>query len=414
MSCRRVRIASAVVPDRRTSGPKLVSTQDLPDTATPVVLVVDDTATNLGLVVDALEGNNLRVTVARDGREALGRAELVQPDLILLDVMMPGLDGFETCRQLKANPNTRDIPVIFMTSLTQTEDKITGFSAGAVDFVTKPLHMEEVAARVHTHLKLRALQKLQREQNVRLQEEVNTRKQAQEALIEVINGVRNVSNAIAHDLRTPLAELRSRLEVLMIGLRKEGNEATLAQLEPALADVDRVIGIFNALLRLAEIDAGVRRSGFESSDLLAIVSDAVEFYQPVAELRGVTLSMTQADELYAVVDPLLLAQAIGNLIDNAIKFARENGEVEVSLLARDDGIELSVSDDGPGIPDAEKHKVTERFYRGDASRGTPGVGLGLALVKAVATLHHGKLEFADKHPGLSAVLTIRSADMLAS
>ncbi|GBH28404.1 hybrid sensor histidine kinase/response regulator [Burkholderia vietnamiensis] len=374
----------------------------------PVVLVVDDTAANLGLVVDTLEAEGMRVAGARDGHEALRRAELVKPDLILLDVMMPGLDGFQTCRALKDNPVTRDIPVIFMTSLTQTEDKLTGFRVGAMDFVTKPLQMEEVAVRVQTHLKLHALQRLQQEQNARLEEEVKTRIQAQDALIEVLNGVRNVSNAIAHDLRTPLTELRSRLEVLLLGLRKKGDEDTLGQLEVAMTDVDRVIGIFNALLRLAEIDAGVRRSGFVKSDVVTILSDAVEFYQPVAELRGIslTLLLCSETEVLAEVDPLLLAQAIGNLIDNALKYAQDNGEVEVSLCERGDRIEVTVSDDGPGIPFAERSKVTERFYRGDRSRGTPGVGLGLALVKAVATLHHGFLEFADNEPGLAATMTI--------
>lgn len=376
------------------------------DAGTPIVLVVDDTPANLGLVVECLEGNNLRAAVARDGAEALRRAELVLPDLILLDVMMPGLDGFETCRKLKAMEKTRDIPVIFMTSLTRTEDKITGFRAGAVDYVTKPLQMEEVAARVNTHLKLRALKKLQEEQNIQLQKEVKTRKQAEEALIEVINGVRNVSNAIAHDLRTPLTELRSRLEVLTLTLRRQGNDSCLPELEVALTDVDRVISIFNALLRLAEIDAGVRRSGFMPSDLEPVVSDAVEFYQPVAELRRVTLSLRVSGDLMAVSDPLLLAQAIGNLIDNALKFARDGGEISVVATRRDEMIAISIADDGPGIPDEEKSKVTERFYRGDASRGTPGVGLGLALVKAVATLHRGSLEFGDNQPGLIAILNV--------
>lgn len=376
------------------------------DTGAPIVLVVDDTPANLGLVVECLEGNNLRVAVARDGMEALRRAELVQPDLILLDVMMHGLDGFETCRKLKAMERTRDIPVIFMTSLTRTEDKITGFRAGAVDYITKPLQVEEVAARVNTHLKLRALQKMQEQQNIQLQKEVKTREQAEEALIEVINGMRNVSNAIAHDLRTPLTELRSRLEVLTFTLRRQGNDEFLPELEVALTDVDRVINIFNALLRLAEIDAGVRRSGFMPSDLEAIVSDAVEFYQPVAELRRVTLLLRVSGDLRVIADPLLLAQAIGNLIDNALKFARDGGEISVVATRCDHIISISVADDGPGIPDEEKSKVTERFYRGDASRGTPGVGLGLALVKAVATLHRGSLDFTDNQPGLIATLNV--------
>jgi two-component system, sensor histidine kinase and response regulator len=374
-------------------------------TVTPTILVVDDTPANLGVVVDCLEAHNLRVTIARDGAEALRRADLTQPDLILLDVMMPGLDGFETCRMLKAQASTRDIPVIFMTSLAQTEEKIVGFAAGAVDYVTKPLQVEEVAARVDTHLRLNALQKLQKLQNEQLIQEVAIRKQAEASLTEMIHGVRNVSNAIAHDLRTPLAELRSRLEALSLS-RPEPPE-TFAEIDEAVADVDRVIRIFNALLRLAEIDAGVQRSEFVPCDIRELVSDAVEFYLPVAELRGLSLSCSCIGALVVQADPLLLAQAIGNLIDNALKYAQRQGRVEVTVGRRPDGaIAISVCDDGPGIPDAEKPKVTQRFYRGDASRGTPGIGLGLALVAAVATLHRGALALVDRHPGLAASLVL--------
>ncbi|WP_322046384.1 hybrid sensor histidine kinase/response regulator [Paraburkholderia sp. J67] len=370
----------------------------------PLVLVVDDMASNLGLVVDFLEGNDLRVSIARDGEEALRRADLVLPDLILLDVMMPGLDGFEVCRRLKDNPRTRAVPVIFMTSLSQTEDKTAGFQVGAVDYVTKPLQMEELLARVKTHLKLGRLQKALKEQNARLQEEVRSREAAQDALIEMIHNVRNSSNAIAHDLRTPLTELRFRMEAMILDLKKTVDCETLERLEGALGDIDRVIGIFNALLRLAEIDAGVRRSGFLESDVAHIVAEAVEFYQPLAELRGLALTLSGPESLPALVDPLLLAQAIGNLIDNALKFART--QVHVHLTGADGKIEIAVADDGPGVPDAEKARVTERFYRGDASRGTPGVGLGLALVKGVATLHRGTLELADNAPGLIVKLAL--------
>ena len=165
-----------------------------------------------------------------------------------------------------------------------------------------------------------------------------------------------------------------------------------------------MIGIFNALLRLAEIDAGVRRSGFVASNVAEVVSEAVEFYQPLGELRGVALSHTCPIEVQAVVDPLLIAQAVVNLIDHALKFARSS--VHVSVSEREGFIEIEVADDGPGIPGAEKAKVTERFYRGDASRGTPGVGLGLALVKGVATLHKGALKLTDNKPGLAATLAV--------
>jgi signal transduction histidine kinase len=225
---------------------------------------------------------------------------------------------------------------------------------------------------------------------------------------QLIQGVKNISNAIAHDLRTPLAELRSRLEEL--SLTRPPLDQTYSEIETAVADVDRVIGIFNALLRLAEIDTGARRSGFVQVNLNRIAEDAVEFYQPVAEMKDITLSFHSSGRLIAAGDPLLLAQAIGNLIDNAIKYAPAGSKVLVETerwLNHDDTeIGISVSDNGPGIPDAEKSKVVERFYRSDTSRGTPGVGLGLSLVASVAKLHNGALQLSDNGPGLKATLAL--------
>jgi signal transduction histidine kinase len=161
------------------------------------------------------------------------------------------------------------------------------------------------------------------------------------------------------------------------------------------------------LLRLAEIDTGARRSGFVPVDVGKVASDVAEFYQPVAELKGVTLSFASSGRLSLLGDPLLVAQAMSNLIDNALKYGQKSGTIAVVATQRaDKAIEIAVSDDGPGIPDDEKRKVTERFYRRDASRGTPGVGLGLSLVAAVAKLHGGSLKLSDNHPGLRATLVL--------
>ncbi len=221
----------------------------------------------------------------------------------------------------------------------------------------------------------------------------------------LVHGVRNVSNAIAHDLRTPLAELRSRLEEL--ALIRPSTEETYAEIDGAVADVDRVIRIFDALLRLAEIDAGMRRSGFVALDITELAANAAEFYEPAAELKGIELKFV-SDGPHAVAgDDVLLAQALGNLIDNALKYAPQHGVIEVAVRTRAEGlVEVSVADDGPGIDDTEKSKVMQRFYRGDASRGTPGVGLGLSLVQAVAKLHGSQVEFSDAKPGLRVALTL--------
>ena len=219
---------------------------------------------------------------------------------------------------------------------------------------------------------------------------------------QLFHGVRDVSNAIAHDLRTPLAELRSRLEEL--SLVRPGAERVYAEIEAAVTDVDRVIGIFNALLRLAEIDTGVRRSGFVPVDVAALAGDVADFYQPVAELEGVNLALDAAGAPTVAGDPLLLSQALANLVENALKY----GDGSIAITVRRDAsvVEMAVSDHGPGIADAERARVVERFYRGDASRGTPGVGLGLSLVAAVARLHGGRLELADNAPGLRATLLL--------
>jgi hypothetical protein len=220
---------------------------------------------------------------------------------------------------------------------------------------------------------------------------------------QLVHGVRNVSNSIAHDLRTPLAELRSRLEEL--ALIRPTPEVTFAEIDGAVTDVDRVMRIFDALLRLAEIDAGLRRSGFVAFDLVDLAGTAVEFYAPAAEIKNIRLQLHADVALRVSGDPVLLAQALSNLIDNALKYTPENGAIDVTLQRRAGGrAEIAVTDNGPGIDESEKTKVVERFYRGDASRGTPGVGLGLSLAQAVAKLHGSALELSDRGPGLRVVL----------
>jgi len=224
----------------------------------------------------------------------------------------------------------------------------------------------------------------------------------------LVEGIRNTSNAIAHDLRTPLAELRSRLEGVLRGGRLDAPES--AEIGEAVADIDRLIGIFNALLRLAELDSGVQRAAFSRIDLAALVVEVSEIYGPIAEDKGQSLAVDVGNRPAVVGDPFLIAQAVGNLLDNAIKYTRPQGAISARLVARSDGrIAVTVTDNGPGIPEGERARTVERFYRGDASRGTPGVGLGLTLVSAVARLHGGALEFDDNSPGLIASLVLEDA-----
>lgn len=228
-----------------------------------------------------------------------------------------------------------------------------------------------------------------------------------EQIQQLIEGLQTTSHAIAHDLRTPLTELRGRLEDLL--RTRPPAEDAFRQVDDAVADVDRVIEIFNALLRLAEIDSGVRRSGFRRVDLAGLVAEAAELYRPTVEEKAATLVVERVEGVEIDGDPFLIAQAVGNLLDNAAKVAPAGSTVTVSLARRDGQIEIAVADRGPGIPASEKSRVTERFFRGDASRGTRGVGLGLSLVAAVARLHAGTLMLDDNEPGLKARLVLPAA-----
>jgi signal transduction histidine kinase len=220
----------------------------------------------------------------------------------------------------------------------------------------------------------------------------------------LVDGVRNASNAVAHDLRTPLAELRGRLEAILRA--RQPADLALHEIGEAVADLDRVIGVFNALLRLAEIESGARLSGFRDVRLSDVAVDVAELYGPLAEQRALTFSLDAPPDMGLRGDPILLAQAIGNLVDNAIKYCPAQGTVTLRLTrGGDGGIDVTVRDTGPGIADAEKPLATERFFRGTTSRGIPGVGLGLSVVAAVARLHGGGFTLADGNPGVIARLS---------
>jgi signal transduction histidine kinase len=224
----------------------------------------------------------------------------------------------------------------------------------------------------------------------------------------LMDGVRQVSNAIAHDLRTPITRARARLEE---AARNAESSADLhAAIDRATIDLDGIVAVFQALLRIAEIEAGSRRASFHRVDLVPALEGVADLYGAVAEEKGVTLTVTHPQRLEINGDGALIQQAIANLIDNAVKFSPEHGSVQMSASIEGRRIHIVVTDQGPGIPEEDRSRATERFYRGDAARGTPGSGLGLALVQAVSYLHGGVLRLEDAHPGLRAVLELGRAE----
>jgi signal transduction histidine kinase len=220
----------------------------------------------------------------------------------------------------------------------------------------------------------------------------------------LMDGVRQVSNAIAHDLRTPITRARTRLEDA--ALHSESAEDLRAAIERATIDLDGIVAVFQALLRIAEIEAGSRRSAFARLNVAPLLADVAELYGAVAEEKGVTLAVEAPDHLPAYGDRDLIQQAVTNLVDNAVKFAPTGGTVRLRALTTPSGLEIQVIDQGPGIPEADRPRAVERFFRGEAARNTPGAGLGLALVQAVAQLHGGTLRLESGNPGLLAILVL--------
>jgi signal transduction histidine kinase len=219
----------------------------------------------------------------------------------------------------------------------------------------------------------------------------------------LMDGVRQVSNAIAHDLRTPITRARTRLEDA--ALHAATPYDLRAAIERATLDLDGIVGIFQALLRIAEIEAGSRRSSFARLDLASMLAEVADLYGAVAEERGIVLKLETPPHVPAYGDKAMIQQAVANLMDNAVKFSPEGGMVKLAVSVSEK-VMVVVSDQGEGISPPEREKATGRFYRGESARSTPGSGLGLSLVLAVAQLHGGEFRLEDNRPGLRAVLSL--------
>jgi two-component system, sensor histidine kinase and response regulator len=332
----------------------------MPDT----ILIVDDTPANLRALADCITTAGYALMVAEDGEEALAQTSHAVPDLILLDVMMPGLDGFETCRRLRQAEGTRDVPVIFMTALADTAEKIMGFQAGAVDYLTKPIQHEEALARIRTHLMLRNLHR-------RLEAELALKQQ--------------FMRIAAHDLRNPVC-----LILLSAGLAaRAGSPAELAsELAGIQSSARQIQNIIDTFLN-------VQKSGTGRVNLALLAEAVVAQQQAAAELKHIALHFEPGRTRLpnAVAEAGHAYQALTNYVSNAIKFLPEGGRIVVRLSAQAGSLRIEVQDDGPGVPAAERAALFTEYARLSVrpTGGEESTGLGLSIVKHLIESQGGQV-----------------------
>jgi len=348
----------------------------MPDT----ILIVDDTPANISVLVDALADTGHQLLVAEDGEEALEQTLHALPDLILLDVMMPGIDGYETCRRLKARPETRDIPVIFMTALNDTAEKVKAFGAGAVDYITKPIQHEEALARISAHLTLRRLQR-------ELKQELTLRDR--------------FMRIAAHDLRNPLCL------ILMSGemAKRKGLAGPVAEYLDNINDsahqMRRIIDTFLSGQRGADSRPLVPGR----TDLNLIATAVTAQNEPAAERKSITVDLALAETLPpALGDAAYAYQALTNYLSNALKFLPTGGRVVVRTEVGENFVRCAVADNGPGIAPAERGQLFTDGARlsNQPTAGEESTGYGLSIVKQLVEAEGGRVG-ADFPAGGGAV-----------
>lgn len=351
------------------------------------LLIVDDAPENLRILHGLLKAEGYTVLAATRGEVALTAALAPEPpELMLLDVRMPGMDGYEVCRRLKEHSATRDIPVIFISAGADAADKIEGFRCGGVDYVTKPFQAEEVLARVATHLALS-----------RQRREIAALSELKDQLIRTIS----------HDLRNPLTVVLGAAELLLAAPASLPEVEKRELVEGIQRRGEDMLRLVTELLDLSRIEAGLPLR-LEAVGLAGLLSDEAARAEVAAGARGLTLEVSApADDVVVKGDVERLRQVVTNLVGNAIRYTPSGGTIRLTAAAEGDHGALSVADTGVGIPaDAVPH-IFERFYRvpQHAAMDEAGTGLGLSIVKAIVDQHGGRI-VVDSTPGGGSRFTV--------
>ncbi len=345
------------------------------------ILAVDDTPANLQLLVGMLRNCGYKVRPVSNGAAALEAARANPPELILLDITMPGMDGYEVCQRLKADPLLCDIPVLFISALSDTLDKVRAFGVGGLDYITKPFQCEEVQARVKTHLELHR-QKSELAASLRRQADLEKMRDS-------------LTHMIVHDMKSPLTTLRMTLDLAHMSVSADDEDAQLI-FSNAFASVTDLVEMADQMLEISRMEEGCMILRRSSQQLGALAAEVVAKME--AQQRGRVLRLEALPAREVSCDAGIIRRVIGNLVGNALKYSPPRGEVRVRVEEVEGGVRVSVADDGPGIAQEFHGRIFEKFAQIENPSLQPGTGLGLTFCRMAVEAHGGSIGL-DSAPG---------------
>lgn len=356
-------------------------------TESPYILAIDDEQLNLELIRFILERHSFLYAGTSDNEQVIPLLKKKLPDLILLDIVMPRVDGYEMCQKIKSHKEYRDIPIIFLTGKVQVKDKVKGFEVGGVDYVTKPFNEQELLARIKTHVELVTARKQIEQQAENLQRS----NQLKDRMFSIIG----------HDLRSPLSTAKLKMDFLMRGIidpkAPEFLDDTVFGL---LKTMDEALNLLQNLLGWAKSESGQMKIFTEAMQLHDIAEQTIRLLKLASDHKKIEIVNEVPENLYVEADLNMIKTVLRNLVSNAIKFTPADGKIRISTVEEADRVKVQVIDTGAGISKEDIKKIlnTDEHFSKLGTDKEPGTGLGLILCQTFIAQHQGQLRI-DSVPG---------------
>ena len=354
-----------------------------------LILIVDDTEANVKLLSHVLRQIGLKPIAAFNGKDAVELVKERQPDLVLLDILMPDMTGYEVCSIMNNDEDLKDIPVIFLSALSDTDNKIEGFKAGGVDYITKPFQKDEVLARIKTHLEIRKLQK-ERDERIQILRDRETE------LRELNKKKDNLVRMVSHDIKNPLTGIIGLANMLRKDLGFSEDDKT-RMLEVMEESGTKLLDMVEKMLDIESTQQESSEAKLTETDLRELASKVISVHNPKAILKNISLSFEEEIKTSKVMmDQVKMEVALNNLVANALKFTSSKGSVVLAISTDEESVHFKVSDTGIGIPDTLIDSIfdinNDRFpVSQKGTDGEIGTGLGLDVVKNYVNIHNGEV-----------------------